>query len=151
MGALVHVADKDVQERDEEEENQVSAVKIRVQVPDGKQGFDQAGQGQALITGEDEDEGEQELIKQDLTEELQEFPEGDGPVAHEITGEQDKTVDAGFSPGTEEQHELAAKGQRILRNGTARVQQAGMDHIMMGQDEQHGKDPEEFKTGPAHG
>ena len=53
MGALVHVADKDVQERDEEEENQVSAVKIRVQVPDGKQGFDQAGQGQALITGED--------------------------------------------------------------------------------------------------
>ena len=65
-------------------------------------------------------------------------------LAHEITGNQHKTVYPGLSPRTENSQEHRGIRRRILFYHPHHI---GIHHIVMGYDEQHGHNPEQFQVG----
>lgn len=88
--------------------------------------------GEILIATQHENREDDDIVQFDFEEQLQELPQGDGRLTHEVARDEHKAVDARLSPHAKDVKEQALGSNRSILQFSHQV---GIDDIVMANDE----------------
>lgn len=114
MPFLIKMCHQDRKEWDAEIEPKEASCEVGLHHSQRNEFEEQFLDGEILIATQHEDREDDDIVQFDFEEQLQELPQGDGRLAHEVACDEHKAVDARLSPHTEDIEEQALGSNRSI-------------------------------------